>query len=91
MSASTPDEPAWKPALVASAATLRRLADYKLPAELDRRLHDLGERKETLTPDERAEYQAWIAFTEERSIEIMGAEVALQRLAAVLPELAPRT
>jgi hypothetical protein len=88
MSAETQTEPEWKPALMASAAALRRLADYKLPPELDRRLHELGERKESLSPDERAEYLAWIAFTEERSIEKMRAELALHSLAAVCPEVA---
>jgi hypothetical protein len=72
MSATTPVEPALKGAPTVSVVTLRRLADYKLPAEFDRRILDLGERKETLTPDERAELLAWVAFTQERSAEKLG-------------------
>jgi hypothetical protein len=90
MSATAPVEPAWKAAVAASVATLRRLADYQLPPELDRRILDLGERKESLTPDERAELLAWVAFTQERSAEKLEAEVALRRLAVACPELAPR-
>ena len=77
-------------ALRSSAEALRRLADYSLPPELDHRILDLGERKETLTPDERAELLAWVAFTQQRSVETAEARVALRRLAAVFPELANR-
>jgi hypothetical protein len=88
MSATAPAEPAWQAALASSAAALRRLANYALPPELDHRILDLGERKESLTPDERAELLAWVAFTQERSAEKLAAEAALRRLAAVCPELA---
>jgi hypothetical protein len=88
MSATAPDEPAWQAALASSVAALRRLAGYTLPPELDRRVLELGERKESLTADERAELMAWVAFTQERSAEKLEAEVALRRLAAVCPELA---
>jgi len=81
-------EPAQRAALVSSTATLRRLAAYELPLELDRRVLDLGERKETLTPDERAELLAWVTFTQQRSVEKFEAEVALRRLADVFPEIA---
>jgi hypothetical protein len=86
MSATAPTEPEWKSALEASTAALRRLADYALPPELDRRILELGERKESLTPDERAELMAWVAFTQERSVEKLQAQVALRRLAVVCPE-----
>ena len=87
MPGSAPAEPAWKAALASSATALRRVAGYALPPELDRRILDLGERKETLTPDERAELMAWVAFTQQRSAEKLEAEVALRRLAAVCPDL----
>jgi hypothetical protein len=74
-------------AALASAAALRRLAGYHLPPELDRRVLDLGERKEALTPDERAELLAWVDFTQQRSLEKVEAEVALRRLAAAFPDL----
>lgn len=76
MSASTLAEPAWPSAV----AALRRVAAYTLPPALDRRILDLGERKEELTPDEREELMAWVAFTQERSIERLAAQVALREL-----------
>jgi hypothetical protein len=88
MTAPPPAEPAWQAALASSAAALRRVAGYTLPPELDRRVLDLGERKDTLTPDERAELLAWVAFTQQRSAEKLEAEAALRRLAAVSPDLA---
>lgn len=88
MSENAPNEPAWQAALSSSVAALRRLANYALPPELDRRILELGERKDSLTEDERAELMAWVAFTQQRSVEKLEAEVALRRLAAVYPELA---
>jgi len=90
MATTTTPEPAWQAALRSSAAALRRLAGYKLPPALDRRILDLGERKETLTADERDELLAWVAFVQERSVEKLEAEAALRRLAAVYPDAAGR-
>lgn len=64
-----------------AVAVLRRVAGYALPPELDRRMLDLSERKESLTADERAELLAWVRFTQERSVEKAEAEAALRRLA----------
>ena len=75
-------------ALAESVTALRRLAEYTLPDELDRRILDLSERKESLSADERAELLAWVRFSQERSIEKFGAVAALQRLAAAFPDLA---
>lgn len=88
MSAPTLTDPAWQSALATSASALRRLAEYALPPELDRRVLDLGERKEALSPDERAELIAWVAFTQTRSVEKLEAELALRRLASVYPVIA---
>ncbi len=71
-------DPPWNSAL----AALRRVAGYTLPPALDRRILDLGERKESLTPEERDELMAWVEFTQQRSIERLEAELALRRLAA---------
>jgi hypothetical protein len=59
------------------------MAAYTMPAAFDRRMLDLGERKESLTPAERDELLAWVEFTQARSAEKLHAELALQRLAAV--------
>jgi hypothetical protein len=91
MSVPAAAEPARQAALASSVAALRRLAAYVLPPELDRRILDLGERKDTLSPDERAELLAWVAFTQQRSTERVEAELALRRLADVFPELASRS
>jgi hypothetical protein len=90
MNISTPTELAWQAAIASSVAALRRLANYTLPPELDRRILDLGERKDQLTADERAELHAWVEFTQKRSAEKLEAEAALRRLAAACPELATR-
>lgn len=90
MNVPTSTESAWQAAIASSVAALRRVADYTLPPELDRRILDLGERKEQLTADERAELYAWIEFTQKRSAEKLAAEAALRRLAAACPELATR-
>lgn len=87
MSAAT-TEPSGRAAPASSTAVLRRIAGYVLPPALDRRILDLAERKESLTPDERAEWLAWVAFTQQRSIEKVEAEVALRRLAEAFPESA---
>jgi len=90
MSASTTIEPTRTDAVQASKATLRKVASYRLPAELDRRIHELGERKEDLSKEERAELLAWVEFTQQRSIEKLGAELALRQLTAVFPDVAER-
>ena len=41
---------------------LRPVADYELEPALDRRLNDLGERKEFLTQEEHAELLDLVAF-----------------------------
>jgi hypothetical protein len=90
MSSSILGEPARRDALESSTSALRRLAGYTLPPELDRRILELGERRESLSPQEKAELMAWVKFTQERSLEKAEAEVALQRLASGFPELAGR-
>lgn len=89
MSANTMTGPVQE-ALVSSAAALKRIADYALPPALDRRILDLGERKEALSPHERDELLAWVAFAQQRSVEKLEAEVALSRLTAICPELAAK-
>lgn len=66
---------------------LRRIARYTLDPILDKRMLELGERKEFLDAAENAELLAFVAFAEDRTIEKLEAEVALQRLISVYPEL----
>jgi hypothetical protein len=80
-------EPMRQDALATTLASLRRTAGYELPPELDLRLLGLMERKETLAAEEKAELSAWIGFTQERTLDKLGAEVALHRLKCAFPEL----
>ena len=69
------------------ARALRPVADYQLEPTLDRRLRDLGERKEFLSPEEHAELIDLVAFSRKRSIEKLGARLALRRLNEIAPEV----
>jgi hypothetical protein len=70
-------------------AALQRVAGYRLPPALDRRLLWLSENKEQLSQAERKELLAAVEFAEERTIEKLQARAALQRLAEVWPQLVP--
>jgi len=69
------------------ARALRPVADYQLEPTLDRRLRDLGERKEFLSPEEHAELIDLVAFSRRRSIEKLGAVLTLRRLNEIAPEV----
>ncbi|MGL4555327.1 MAG: hypothetical protein ACRC33_29520 [Gemmataceae bacterium] len=73
-------------ALRRGVIALTRVAEYVLPAALDRRLLDLGERKESLGPAEHEELLALIAFTHDRTIEKLQAEAARRDLLRLLPD-----
>jgi hypothetical protein len=61
-------------------SVLRRVSNCTMPPALDRRMLDLGERKEMLTPEERDELMAWVAFSQELSVEKSAADVVLDQL-----------
>ncbi len=67
---------------------LRRVADSQLDLALNRRLLDLGERKEWLSEAEHDELLALVAFSQQRSLEKLEAESALQDLHQACAELA---
>ena len=64
---------------------LQRVANYALPAALDRRLQQLGENKEYLGVAEHEELLALVTFTQERTLEKLQAELALRELQTLLP------
>jgi len=68
-------------------AALQRSAAYRLPPALDRRLLWLSENKGQLTEAERDELLALADFAGERTVDKLQAQAALQRLAALWPEL----
>ena len=70
---------------------LRRVADYRLDPALDQHLRDLGERKEWLSRAEHDELLALVAFTQQRTLEKLEAEAALQDLQTACAELATQS
>lgn len=65
---------------------LKRVANYALPAALDRRLQELGENKEYLGAAEHEELLALVTFTQERTLEKLQAELAMHELQTLLPD-----
>ncbi|MBM3222623.1 MAG: hypothetical protein FJZ47_02295 [Candidatus Tectomicrobia bacterium] len=86
MIAVSTEDPQCQSAIHTCAVALRRLAQFELDTLLQQRLHDLGARKELLTPAEHAELLALVAFAQQRTIEKLEAQAALHRLRTVLPE-----
>ena len=70
------------------AATLSRLAEYRLPGALDQRLVWLSENKESLTELERRELLALVELAEEKTVEKLQARATLRRIRQVFPQLA---
>ncbi len=64
---------------------LKRVANYVLPAALDRRLQELGENKEYLGAADHEELLALVTFTHDRTLEKLQAEVALRELQPLVP------
>ena len=85
---STLEVPDQAKALHACRAALQRIAEYKLDPAIDQHMLDMGERKESLDPAQHAELMALVAFTQQRTVEKLEAQVALQRLESAYPELA---
>ena len=69
------------------AATLQRVANYRMPVAMDRRLLWLSENKESLTQSEGEELLALVDFSEDRTLEKLQAKVLLQRLTEACPQL----
>jgi len=82
-------DPQFQSAIQACAVALHRVADYELDPPLQKRLHDLGERKEFLTPAEHEELLALVNFVHKRTIEKLEAQRALARLRTAIPDVLP--
>lgn len=80
-------DPAVRSALDRAVDLLRRLAAYELEPGIDRRMLDLGERKEFLNEEEHAELDALVEFWRKRNLEKAEAGVILKDLSESLPEL----
>jgi hypothetical protein len=68
-------------------AALQRIAAYRLPTALDRRLLWLSENKDNLTESEQEELLAAVEFAEERTVEKLQAQTILRRFAEIWPNL----
>jgi hypothetical protein len=68
-------------------AALERVAAFRLPPALDRRLLWLSENKERLTAAENDELLAMVEFAEERTVEKLQARAALKRVGERFPHL----
>jgi prephenate dehydrogenase len=74
-------------ALETCVGALNRLVTYKLKPSLQRRLDDLGARKEFLDTAEHDELLALVDFTQHRTIEALEAQLALSRLRNAFPNM----
>ena len=79
-------ESQWKEIVGSCVPTLRRLAASQLEPVLDQRMLDLGERKEFLAPAEHAELMALVGFVQQRTLEKLEAQLAIQRLETLCPD-----
>ena len=73
-------------ALETCVGTLSKLANYRLEASFQRRLDDLGDRKEFLGSEEHDELLALVEFSQRRSLESLEARLALSRLREAFPD-----
>jgi hypothetical protein len=89
MAGATLSDARVQTALQHGVRALKRIAHYALPTALDRRMQELGERKDDLDPAEHEELLALVTLTQERTLEKLQAEVALRELQTLLPEEAP--
>ncbi len=76
-----------EPVLRDCIQTLRRVAAYRLPPAMDRRLLWLSENKATLTESEREELEALIEISEDRTVEKLEAQAFIKRVGDLLPHL----
>ncbi len=86
MSAVSTADPQLQAAVQNCVRALRRIADYTLLPPLDRQLGELGERKEFLSAAEHEQLLALVAFTEQRTIDKLQAELALRQLQNFFPD-----
>jgi hypothetical protein len=63
------------------------MAAYELEPPIARRIEDLSERKEFLDSADHDELLALVHFAQQRTLERLEAQVALQRLREIVPEL----
>lgn len=80
-------EPQFEFALSSCVSALRRVAQYELDPGIDRRMLELGERKEFLDESEHGLLMSLVEFSEKRSIEKLEAQAALKQLGECVPQV----
>jgi hypothetical protein len=68
--------------------TLRRIAEYRLPAALDKRLIWLSENKESLDSHQRDELMALVDLADLRGLDKVEAQAVLTEMSKVYPSIA---
>ena len=84
---TAPLSPQVEDALRVCAKVLIHRSSFELDAPLNRRMRELGERKDSLDNEEYEELLSLIALSEQRTREKLEAELALRRLREAVPEL----
>ena len=80
--------PQGEPVLRDCVDTLSRMANYRLPNALDRRLLWLSENKELLDDAQRDELAALVELADHRALDKVQAKAVLERLTRIYPDLA---
>lgn len=81
----SPEE--FEAALGKGLKALNHVAVYELEEGIQKRMHDLGEKKEFLSEAEHEELMSLVKFAERRQIEKLEAQVAIKALGKFVPEL----
>ncbi len=84
---TTPNNSIRRKALRACAKALRVAANYQLPAPLQRKLRKTLDDKERTSPAGHEELLVLVEVAQERSLQKVKAQVALQQLLQAFPEL----
>ena len=82
--------PGFCGAIKQCAETLRQMAEYELDDITNitnTRLRELGERKDSLSAEEKKEFFSLLTFCEKRTVEVLEAKAALAKLNREVPEL----
>jgi hypothetical protein len=82
-----PDRGAVESLIGEFAASLRRLAEYRLPAALDQRPLWLSENEDSLTEAERHQLPALVELAEEKTVERLQAQATLRWIDEAFPNV----
>lgn len=87
MADTAPSTSTRRKALRACAEALRLASDYRLPTALQRKLRKALDEKEQVSPSQHRELLVLVEAAQERSLQKVKAQIALQQLLQAFPEL----